>query len=387
MDVQEFFLELLEVDILWPRWEILLTCVAFVEGLRKDQDRSTGKLLADTRAPSSLRRACPRCEKTRTVQFGEWLATTRILELRAYSWHLAEEQSAGQAEATARSGRGSNTVYVALQHMKNHVWSALWPAMPADARQYWHWVTRRLLGILEGGGSDVRQVAEKAARAQPLLPLPPPSQSRSASPRPLCEFGSCQCTRLTDASSEVGLCLITAVLEKTARNPATHAGEAVFLFFFGVLWAPYHIAPPPTGSRAGARRGRLGARTARKVRTSTGVLPPGRLKGQGCRAAVLASQCAHRLLWLLRRRPLRWPLLVRRLAGGTAAGGRCTRAFPRGRRRAARAQLCAGTRHASSLSRGEQAVQRAKRARSRTFKAGSGHCKGIPLRIPSVPPS
>ena len=25
--------------------------------------------------------------------------------------------------------------------------------------------------------------------------------------------------------------------------------------------------------------------------------------------------------------------------------------------------------------------------RSRTFKAGSGHSKGIPLRIPSVPPS
>ena len=60
---------------------------------------------------------------------------------------------------------------------------------------------------------------------------------------------------------------------------------------------------------------------------------------QGCRATVLASQGAHRLIWLLRRRPLRWPLL-RRLAGGTAAGGRCTRAFPRGRRRAARAQLC-----------------------------------------------
>jgi len=36
-------------------------------------------------------------------------------------------------------------------------------------------------------------------------------------------------------------------------------------------------------------------------------------------------------------------------------------------------------------------VQRAKRARSRTFKAGSGHSKGIPLRIPnaatSLPPS
>ena len=95
-----------------------------------------------------------------------------------------------------------------------------------------------------------------------------------------------------------------------------------------------HIAPPPTGSRAGARRARLGARTARKVRTSTAARPP-----QGCRAAVLASQGAHRLIWLLRRRPLRWPLL-RRLAGGTAAGGRCTRAFPRGRRRAARAPRC-----------------------------------------------
>ncbi|EOD25004.1 hypothetical protein EMIHUDRAFT_237947 [Emiliania huxleyi CCMP1516] len=74
-----------------------------------------------------------------TVEFGKWLATTRIVESRASSWHLAEEQSAGQAEATARSGRGSNTVYVALQHMKNHVWRELWPAMPADARQYWHW--------------------------------------------------------------------------------------------------------------------------------------------------------------------------------------------------------------------------------------------------------
>ena len=56
---------------------------------------------------------------------------------------------------------------------------------------------------------------------------------------------------------------------------------------------------------------------------------------------------------------------------------------------APRAPNCnsASTRHASSHSRGEQAVLCAKRARSRTFKAGSGHSKGIPLRIPSVPPS
>ena len=98
------------------------------------------------------------------MQFGQWLATTRIVESRACKWHLVEEQSAGQAEATVRSGRGSNTVYVALQHMKNHVWRELWPAMPADARQYWHWVTRRVMGIFDGGGGGMRQEAEKAGR-------------------------------------------------------------------------------------------------------------------------------------------------------------------------------------------------------------------------------
>ena len=107
--------------------------------------------------------------------------------------------------------------------------------------------------------------------------------------------------------------------------PRRHTALPASLFLLLKGCTIGHIAPPPTGSRAGARRGRLGARTARKVRTSTAARPP-----QGCRAAVLASQGAHRLLWLLRRRPLRWPLL-RRLAGGTAAGGRCTRAFPRGR--------------------------------------------------------
>ena len=143
-----------------------------------------------------------------------------------------------------------------------------------------------------------------------------------------------------------------------------------------------HIAPPPTGSRAGARRGRLGARTARKVRTSTAARPP-----QGCRTAVLASQGAHRLLWLLRRRPLA-------CAGRCCAGWRAVRppaaAAPAPSLAGAvapRAPNSAGTRHASSHSRGEQAVLCAKRARSRTFKAGSGHSKGIPLRIPSVPPS
>ena len=141
-----------------------------------------------------------------------------------------------------------------------------------------------------------------------------------------------------------------------------------------------HISPPPTGSRAGARRARLGARTARKVQR---VLPPGRLKAAGRQYS---------------------PRNARTGCSGCCAGGRCVGRCCAGRQAvrppaaaapapslagavAPRAPNCAGTRHASSLSRGEQAVQRAKRARSRTFKAGSGHSKGIPLRIPSVPPS
>ena len=143
-----------------------------------------------------------------------------------------------------------------------------------------------------------------------------------------------------------------------------------------------HILPPPTGSRAGARRGRLGARTARKVRTSTAARPP-----QGCRAAVLASQGAHQLVWLLRRRPLRWPLL-RWPASGSY--GRRRPLHPRlpsraPSRRARPTLLAHGTRRHSAAE--NRPVLCAKRARSRTFKAGSGHSKGIPLRIPSVPPS
>ena len=87
---------------------------------------------------------------------------------------------------------------------------------------------------------------------------------------------------------------------------------------------------------AAGRARAAGASARARLAKFERVLPPGRLKAAG---RQYSPQGAHRLLWLLRRRPLRWPLL-RRLAGGTAAGGRCTRAFPRGRRRAARAQLC-----------------------------------------------
>lgn len=80
---------------------------------------------------------------------------------------------------------------------------------------------KRLNGAGELPRSMVREAPGRRRR--------PGSWLQSASTRPLCEYGSCQCTRLTDVSSEAGLCLITAVLEKPARNPATRAGEADFL--------------------------------------------------------------------------------------------------------------------------------------------------------------
>ena len=71
-----------------------------------------------------------------TIRFGKWLATTRITAPRASRWHATERGDAREEEPTVRTGRGENTVYVALQHMKNHVWREIWPAMPSDARQY-----------------------------------------------------------------------------------------------------------------------------------------------------------------------------------------------------------------------------------------------------------
>ena len=57
-----------------------------------------------------------------TIRFGKWLATTRITAPRASRWHATERGDARDEEPTVRTGRGENTIYVALQHMKNHVW-------------------------------------------------------------------------------------------------------------------------------------------------------------------------------------------------------------------------------------------------------------------------
>ena len=100
-----------------------------------------------------------------TIRFGKWLATTRVRALRASRWHATERGDAREEEPTVRTGRGENTIYVALQHMKNHVWREIWPAMPSDARQYWRLVTNQVMSLFDGGGGGMKDVAGAAGRA------------------------------------------------------------------------------------------------------------------------------------------------------------------------------------------------------------------------------
>ena len=100
-----------------------------------------------------------------TIRFGKWLATTRITAPRASRWHATERGDAREEEPTVRMGRGENTIYVALQHMKNHVWREIWPAMPDDARQYWRLVTKQVMSLYDGGGGGMKDAAGAAGRA------------------------------------------------------------------------------------------------------------------------------------------------------------------------------------------------------------------------------
>ena len=100
-----------------------------------------------------------------TIRFGKWLATTRIIAPRASRWHATERGDAREEEPTVRTGRGENTIYVALQHMKNHVWREIWPAMPSDARQYWRLVTKQVMSLYDGGGGGMKDAAGAAGRA------------------------------------------------------------------------------------------------------------------------------------------------------------------------------------------------------------------------------
>ena len=150
--------------------------------------------------------------------------------------------------------------------------------------------------------------------------------------------------------------------------------------------------PPPQGlyyrPYCAASYWQPGGRAPRAPRRAHGS----QSSNEYCRPA--ASRLPGGSTRLARRAPAALAAAGGRCAGRCCAGWRAVRppaaAAPAPSLAGAvapRAPNSAGTRHASSLSRGEQAVQRAKRARSRTFKAGSGHSKGIPLRIPSVPPS
>ena len=62
-----------------------------------------------------------------------------------------------------RTGRGADSVYVTIQHMKNHVWCELWPAMPADSRDYWRIVTNRVMALWNGGGGGMKAAAATAS--------------------------------------------------------------------------------------------------------------------------------------------------------------------------------------------------------------------------------
>ena len=106
-----------------------------------------------------------------TIKFGKWLATTRVRASKASRWHFQTQGDARADEVTVQTGRGEDAVYVMLQHMKNHVWRELWPAMPTDARQYWRldaqcdvalrWRRRR---NEEGGGA--RRQGGRACRCR-----------------------------------------------------------------------------------------------------------------------------------------------------------------------------------------------------------------------------
>ena len=53
--------------------------------------------------------------------------------------------------------------------------------------------------------------------------------AQSASTRPLCEYGSCQCTRLTDVSSEAGTGFVPSTAVLIGENGAAPSdGEADF---------------------------------------------------------------------------------------------------------------------------------------------------------------
>ena len=85
-----------------------------------------------------------------TIQFGKWLACSRIRKSKADAW----DEKAWKDAYQQRKTKGKDSYYVMLQHMKNHLWRELWPAMldGVEARQFWHVVTKQTMAMFDGGG-------------------------------------------------------------------------------------------------------------------------------------------------------------------------------------------------------------------------------------------
>ena len=102
-----------------------------------------------------------------TIQFGKWLASSRIRKSKADAW----DEKAWKDAYQQRKTKGKDFYYVMLQHVKNHLWRELWPAMldGAEARQFWHVVTKQTMAMFDGGGGGMLAAAalveKKATRA------------------------------------------------------------------------------------------------------------------------------------------------------------------------------------------------------------------------------
>jgi hypothetical protein len=100
-----------------------------------------------------------------TIGFGKWFAVRRIKESHAVKW----DESAWDEPLAQRTTKGAVNVHTQLQHIKNHLWPELFPAMPENDKPYWHVVEKQVMEMFDSGGAGMRGAADKVgkhARAQ-----------------------------------------------------------------------------------------------------------------------------------------------------------------------------------------------------------------------------
>ena len=103
-----------------------------------------------------------------TIQFGKWLATSRIRESKADRW----QEKAWKDEYQKRKTKGKDSLLRdAAAREEPPLWREIWPAMldGAEARHYWHVVTKQTMAMFDGGGGGMlaaaRLVEKKATQA------------------------------------------------------------------------------------------------------------------------------------------------------------------------------------------------------------------------------